>query len=127
MDDDGWNLELIFWVSIGILIAMIGLISIPTIDYGDTEALVKVQEVGVHYAWLSFGEQNYIRVQNAYSDQYSASSESWETCIDSRDIEQIKEAKNNRTVLNIRVKGNGISTIFTCLSGDRVIEVQQHK
>jgi hypothetical protein len=99
-------------------------IAIPTADYGDTEALVKIQEVGIHYAWFNFGEQNYIRVQNAYSDSYSASSESWETCIDTRDIKTFIDAKNNRTTLNIRVKGNGLSTRFNCLTGDKVVEIK---
>ena len=100
------------------------MLSIPTLDYSDTEAQVKVQEVGTRYAFLNIGEQEYVRVQNAYSEQYSASSESWETCIDKRDIKLFKEAKDNRTTLNIRVKGNGLSTIFTCINGDKVIEIK---
>lgn len=99
--------------------------SILTTDYSDTEASVKVQEVGTRYAWLWFGEQSYIRVQNAYSEQFTSSSESWETCIDERDLDMFRDIKNNKTVVNIRVKGYGWSNIFNCVTGDRVIEVRQ--
>ncbi len=107
-----------------LVIAIFAVMVTPTFDYSDTEAQVKVQEVGTRYAFLNIGEQEYIRVQNAYSEQYSASSESWETCIDKKDIKLFKEAKDNRTTLNIRVKGNGLSTIFTCITGDKVIEIK---
>lgn len=97
------------------------IVVIPTTDYSDMNSIVKVQEVGTRYAFLWFGEQNYIRVQNAYSEQYSASSESWETCIKPEDSVFFENAKNNKSTVNIHVKGNGLSTIFTCITGDIII------
>ena len=124
MDDMTKDIIKIAVGSILIIVIAITIMITPTFDYSDTEAQVKVQEVGTRYAFLNIGEQEYIRVQNAYSEQYSASSESWETCIDKKDIKLFKEAKDNRTTLNIRVKGNGLSTIFTCVTGDKVIEIK---
>ncbi len=119
MDDD----EKKFIKIIGVIILFLIFLITITADYSTTEAQVKVQEVGTRYAFLNLGEQQFIRVQNAYSNDYSASSESWETCIDYRDMETFKKAKNSKTIINIVVKGYGLSTKFTCINGDRVIEI----
>ena len=124
MESDDWNFVKTCLKIISPIVIIVLILAITTADYSNIEAQVKVQEVGTRYAFLNFGEQSYIRIQNAYSEQYSASSESWETCIDERDTKLFKDAKNNRTTINIVVKGYGISTVFTCLTGDRVIEVK---
>lgn len=103
------------------IVAIIAAIVMPTVDYSDMESMVKVQETGTRYAVLWFGEQSYIRVQNVYSDQFASSSESWETCIRPEDVKFFQDVKNNKTPVNIHVKGNGISTIFKCRTGDLVI------
>ncbi len=108
-------------IGVGIAALIIIIVVTPTFDYSDMNSLVKVQEVGTRYAFLWFGEQNYIRVQNVYSEQYSASSESWETCIKLEDLKFFENVKNNKSVINIHVKGNGLSTIFRCISGDEVV------
>lgn len=124
MDSNDWDFAETFlkWMTPIIFLWLI--LVIITTNFSNIEAQVKVQEVGTRYAFLNFGEQEYIRIQNAYSEQYSASSESWETCIDYRDMAKFKLVKNNRTTINIIVKGYGISTVFTCLTGDRVIEIK---
>ena len=108
-----------------IIIIGIAFWHIATVDFSDTEAQVKVQEVGTRYAFLNIGEQQYIRIQNAYSDQYASSSEVWETCISPKDYKWFKEAKNKKDIINIRVKGNGISTTLTCITGDKAVQADK--
>lgn len=122
MDNDTVFFLKLIALMIGIIAAIILIVAVPTADYSDMNSLVKVQEAGTRYAFMWFGEQNYIRVQNVYSEQYSSSSESWETCIKPGDLQFFEGAKNNKSIVNIHVKGNGLSTIFTCISGDLVID-----
>lgn len=116
-------------VMVGMLVCIslvIGLADLVlTAEYGVTEATVKVLEVGERYLFLTSGQQYYVRVQNAYSDQYASSSESWETCIEEKDVESLNKAKNERKAINIRVEGYGLSTRFRCLTGDRITEMRE--
>lgn len=113
---------IIFGIIIFMTVLVLVILIVPTADYSDMDSSIKVQEVGTRYAFLWFGEQKYIRVQNAYSEQYSASSESWETCINPDDVQFFENVKNNKSIINVHVKGNGLSTIFTCITGDLVVD-----
>lgn len=99
-----------------------GAMMVITTDFSDIEATVKVQEVGTRYAMINWGEQHYIRIQNVFSEQFASSSESWETCITKDQVDRFKKVKNDKEIVNIRVKGHGLSTIFKCITGDRVVE-----
>ena len=109
-------------IAVFVIVAILAIFLVPTSDYSDMESMVKVQEAGTRYAWLWFGEQQYIRVQNVYSDQYASSSESWETCIKSDDLKFFQDAKNKKIMVNVHVKGNGISWVFRCTTGDMVVD-----
>lgn len=100
----------------GIIIACL-----TTIDYSDIESQVKVLEVGKRYFAFTFGEQYYIRIQNAYSDQFTSSSEAWETCINKEQLQQFKQVKDSKQAINIRVKGMGFSFTWQCLTGDKAV------
>lgn len=95
-----------------------------TADFSTTEANVKVQEVGTRYTWLNQGKQNYIRVQNAYSEDFSASSESWETCVEDKDMNFLQAMKQNKTIISIRVEGYGFGSVWNCVTGDRVVDAK---
>lgn len=131
MDKDDWDfVKMVVKTAVVIILLIIAVVLIffvPTSDYSDMQAIVKVQEAGTRYAFLWFGEQQYIRVQNVYSVQYASSSESWETCIRSGDLKFFEDVKNNKSMVNIHVKGNGISTIFRCKTGDLVVDYDVQK
>lgn len=116
------NVSLVPIVIVIILMVMYFVWS-PTTDWSDTDASVKVQEVGKRYNFLNIGEQYYIRVQNAFSDQFSSSSESWETCIDKSQVEQFTQIKNEKRIVNIKVEGYGLGTRWRCITGDHVTEI----
>jgi len=106
-------------------ICIIGLVAwwawAPTFDWSDMHSTVKVMEVGKRFNWLAFGEQYYIRVQNAYSDQYSSSSEAWETCISEEQVASFTAIKNSKLTVDIHVVGYGLGSSWNCMAGDRVI------
>lgn len=119
------NINKVMTIYLGLIVFISLFIIVPltiTMDYSDKEAMVKIQEVGTRYAFMFFGEQAYIKVQNVYSEQYASSSESWETCISKEDLPFFKDAKDTKSIINVKVKGYGLSTVFTCITGNRVIE-----
>lgn len=120
----GTAIAYLFWIAI--FLALVGIvgsqINFLKIDFSNTEADVKVLEVGTHYWFLNIGGQNYIRIQNAYSNQYSSSSEVWETTISPKDYQWFKDAQAKGSIVSIRVDGYGITTSLTSLTGDRVVK-----
>ncbi|MDD5453971.1 MAG: hypothetical protein PHW62_00525 [Candidatus Ratteibacteria bacterium] len=110
---------------IAVFITLVGFIgheiNLLKIDYSNTEADVKVLEVGTHYWFLNIGEQKYIRIQNAFSNQFSTSSEVWETTISPQDYQWFKDAQAGGKIVHIKVSGYGITTSLTSLTGDRVV------
>lgn len=111
----------VFAIGLGILAVAVYVLFLPSLDFGTTDAIVKVQEVGIKYLFVGLGQYNYIRIQNAYSDQYSASSESWETCISAQDMAKFTEFKNSRIAVNIKVQGIGWGSLWSCATGDHVV------
>lgn len=120
----GTVIACLFWIAV--FFALVGIVGNQTnflkIDFSNTEADVKVLEVGTHYWFLNIGEQKYIRIQNAYSTQFSSSSEVWETTISPRDYQWFKDAQAKGSIISIKVDGYGITTSLTSLTGDRVVK-----
>lgn len=114
--------------TIVIIFAIVSALYMPTFDWSSTDAIVKVQEVGTRYYMFNLGEQqHYIRIQNAFSDQFSSSSEAWETCINENQFNLFKQYKDNRTTINIHVEGYGLSSAWKCTTGDHVTSVTKAK
>ncbi len=117
----GTAIAYLFWIAI--FLALVGIVgnqlNFLKIDFSKTEADVKILEVGTHYWFLNIGEQYYIRVQNAFSNQYSSSSEVWETTISPKEYQWFKTAQGK--TVHIVVDGYGITTSLTSLTGDRVV------
>ena len=122
----GTAIAYLFWIAI--FLALVGIvgnqINFLKIDFSNTEADVKVLEVGTHYWFMNIGEQKYIRIQNAFSNQFSSSSEVWETTIAPRDYQWFKDAQAGGKIIHIKVEGYGITTSLTSLTGDRVVTRQ---
>ena len=122
MDGDIIALGIILFLFVGIPFLLVAWL--PAMDFSSIDAVVKVQEVGTKHLFMGIGEYKFIRVQNAFSEQFSSSSESWEACIDKEDAELFQQYKNNRTVVNIKVDGIGWSSRWGCATGDKVVEFE---
>ena len=121
------NLETAFIIGIifTIIIFSIILLASVKINFAEKEAIVKIQEVGKRYAFWNIGEQYYVIVQNEYSEQYASSSNAWDTCITEGQYDAFAEFKNSKQLVNIETKGYGISTAFTCLTGERIVSYKK--